>query len=303
MEWLPKLMGYDYEVVYKKGLENGAAYTLSRLGSGIELLSMFVSTITTGLMRRVQDNWMSNEVICAIITSLRNGQTAKKHYAWINEKLLRKSKIVVGQNENLRKELLQYFHEDFIGGHSGPDLSAYPGLLQPFSIPQTIWSKISMDFIEGLPKLHGKDVIMVVVDRLSKYAHFIGLSHPFNAAQIAQVFLDSVYKLHGMPESIVSDRDNIFISAFWKELFRAMKTPPIHVPYLGGLSKIDVEDRTLLAREEAIQVLKFHLKMVKRNNKAVVYGLVQWANGTVDDASWEDLGKLVAKFPEFDLSS
>ncbi|GJW11766.1 putative mitochondrial protein [Tanacetum coccineum] len=74
--------------------------------SGTELLSMFVSTITTDLMRRVQDTWMFDEAVCAIITSLRNGQTAKKHYAWINEKLLRKGKRVVGQNENLRRELL-----------------------------------------------------------------------------------------------------------------------------------------------------------------------------------------------------
>ncbi|GJS03352.1 hypothetical protein Tco_0319860 [Tanacetum coccineum] len=119
MKWLPKLMGYDYEVVYKKGSENGAADALSRLGSGTKLLSIFVSSITTDLMKRVQNTRVSDDAICAIITSLRNGQNSKKHYAWINEKLLRKSKIVVGQDESLRRELLQYFHEDSIGGHSG----------------------------------------------------------------------------------------------------------------------------------------------------------------------------------------
>ncbi|GJS03349.1 hypothetical protein Tco_0319857 [Tanacetum coccineum] len=73
MKWLPKLIGYDYEVIYKKGSENGAADALSRFGSGTELLSMFVSSITTDLMKRVQNTRVSDDAICAIITSLRNG--------------------------------------------------------------------------------------------------------------------------------------------------------------------------------------------------------------------------------------
>ncbi|GJW75785.1 retrotransposable element Tf2 [Tanacetum coccineum] len=256
LEFLAVLMALErWKVVYKKGLENEAADALFRFGSGNELLSMFVSSIITDLMKKV------------------------------NENLLRKNKLAVGQDANLRRELLKYFHKDSTGGHSRvkvtshklcslfywkgmrkqvkqfvrecfvcqkckPDLSAYPGLLQLLPIPQTLWSQISMDFIKGLPKSHGKDVIMVVVDRLSK-----------------------------MPKSIVLDRDKVFISAFWKELFRALKVklhmsttyhpqtdgqtevaPPVHVPYVGGLSKVDAVDMTLLAREKAIQVLKFHLQ-------------------------------------------
>lgn len=74
-----------------------------------------------------------------------------------------------------------------------------------------------MDFIEALPKSQEKDTIFVVVERLTKYAHFMALSHPFTAKKVAEVFLDSVFKLHGMPVKIVSDRGSIFVGNFWKE--------------------------------------------------------------------------------------
>lgn len=91
------------------------------------------------------------------------------------------------------------------------------GLLLPLEIPKEIWLDISMDFIEGLPKSAGKQVIFVVVYRLRKYAHFLAIKHPFTANSVASIFVKEIVRLHGYPQTIVSDRDKIFISHFWRD--------------------------------------------------------------------------------------
>lgn len=76
-----------------------------------------------------------------------------------------------------------------------------------------------MDFVDGLPNSQGKSIIYVVVDRLSKYTHFVALKYSYSAITVAQEFLENIFKLHGMPTSIVCDRDPTFRSNIWRELF------------------------------------------------------------------------------------
>ena len=77
-----------------------------------------------------------------------------------------------------------------------------------------------MDFVEALPCMHGMPVILYVIDRSSKYAHFIPLQHPYTASSLAHAFFEGVVRLHGLPQSIMSDQDPMFTRAFWQELLK-----------------------------------------------------------------------------------
>ncbi|XP_071728925.1 uncharacterized protein [Rutidosis leptorrhynchoides] len=236
-KWLPKLIRFDYDIVYKKGSENGVANTLYRFQGNATLLKIQVSSIAGDLC---------------------------------------------------------------------------------------------------LPPSQGKCVIFVVVDSLSKYANFMSLAHPFTASTVAQCFFDNIYKLHGLPKVIVSDRDKVFLSTFHKELFKCMQgklhlstayhpqtngqtevanrclesylrfitsdqpkcwskwltlaeywyntnyhspiqtTPyeavygqphPLPIVYTTKDSRVEAIDRSPTARENAIAILKFHLKRAQDRMK------------------------------------
>jgi hypothetical protein len=124
----------------------------------------------------------------------------------------------------MKQQVRNFVVECDVCQHNKGEIVKSPGTLQPLLIPPAIWRDISMDFITGLPKSGNKSVIMVVVDLLSKYAHFCALQHPFTTSNVAQHFMDKVFKLHGMPHSIVSDHDPTFTNNFWQELFKLQGT-------------------------------------------------------------------------------
>ncbi|MCH79981.1 hypothetical protein A2U01_0000743, partial [Trifolium medium] len=136
--------------------------------------------------------------------------------AWEGDKLKKgrlyyEDRIVIPKDSPRVPWILHEMHDTAMGGHSG--------------YFRTYKRIASLVFWEGrLPKVGGVDTIMVVVDRLTKYAHFIPVNHSYTAKSIAELFTKEVVKLHGFPSSIVSDRDKVFLSSFWSELFKLAGT-------------------------------------------------------------------------------
>lgn len=192
-----------------------------------------------------------------LLAQLATNPTVVPNYTLQQGVLRYNSRIVVGSETPLRAKLVSALHNSELGGHSGhratyqrvkmlfnwpgmkqfivdfikqcptcqinkPEHCKYPGLLQPLPVPDFAWCHISMDFVEGLPVSNNKDLILVVVDRFTKYSHFIALKHPITVQTVATAFMEHIFKLHGLPSVIVTDRDRIFTSQLWQSLFKKM---------------------------------------------------------------------------------
>lgn len=205
-------------------------------------------------MADVGEEQQGDEFIRRIIQALKTKSTSKPGFELSGGRLFFKGRLVLASDSKWIPRLLEEFHDTPIGGHAGAyrtykrlamnvylrgifrrvqtyvaqclvcqkakyEAMSLARLLQPLPILDLIWEDISMDFITCLPKSKGYKSILVVVDRLSQYGHFIALKPPITARSVVAVFAKEVVRLHGIPRSIVSDRDSLFVSAFWKELF------------------------------------------------------------------------------------
>ncbi|KAL0298104.1 UNVERIFIED_CONTAM: Transposon Ty3-I Gag-Pol polyprotein [Sesamum angustifolium] len=141
--------------------------------------------------------------------------------------LLNGKHICVPDVEELRTEIMHKAHYAPYAMHpaSKAEHQAPAGKLHPLSIPEWKWEKITMDFIIGLPRTFRKhDAIWVVVDRLTKSAHFLPIRQNDSLDELAELYVSEIVRLHGIPTSIISDRDPRFTSHLWGSLQRALGT-------------------------------------------------------------------------------
>ncbi|KAL2246618.1 UNVERIFIED_CONTAM: Transposon Ty3-I Gag-Pol polyprotein [Sesamum indicum] len=159
-------------------------------------------------VQELQDSYEGNTLFQTVIQAKSVGTSSYLDYSYETGLLKRGNRICVGSHGGIRDKIIKSMHDSALTGHSGINgtyqrikpLFYWPTLkedvqtwvntcetLQPLPIPDQAWSCISMDFIKGLPNSEGKDSILVIVDRLTKYSHFLGLKHPYTAASIAKV--------------------------------------------------------------------------------------------------------------------
>ncbi|KAH9671915.1 hypothetical protein KPL70_017529 [Citrus sinensis] len=272
-KWLTKLAGYDYEIVYRSGKENTAADALSRVQEERE-----------------------EPIIMALSFPIAN---------WLG--LRYKGRLWLGDRSELKKTILQEAHGGVEGGHSGvkktlervrrafywkkmrrevckfvaecdtcqrnkAETIASPGLLQPLPIPELIWSDISMDFIEGLPKSHGKKVIMVVVDSTSYHLQTDGQTEIVNKC------------LEQYLRCMTGDKPKEWskwlpLAEWWYNTsfhfsskitpFEVVygREPPTYTTYIPGETIVASVDQALKDRDSMIRLLKENLHQAQSKMK------------------------------------
>lgn len=204
-KWLTKILGFDFDIHYKPGMENKTADALSRKNPVTELFA--VSVPVSIQLEEVGTEVERDAELSKVVEELRKDPKTHPEYALVQGRLLRQGKLVIPKTSRLIGLILHEFHDSKYGGHGGvlktqkrigalifwpgmmTDIRRYvaacqvcqrhkystlaPGrLLQPLPIPNNVWEHISLDFIMELPKSEGVNTVLVVVDRLTKYTHF-----------------------------------------------------------------------------------------------------------------------------------
>lgn len=287
-KWVEFLEQFPYVIKHKKGKSNVVADALSRR-------HVLLSTLETKVfgLEHIKDLYKSDLEFSSKFLACEH--TAFNGYFRHNGYLFKEKKLCVPKG-SIRELLVKEAHEGGLMGHFGVSKTLeflkehfyWPhmkidvqklcercivckkakskvmphGLYTPLPVPEFPWIDISMDFVLGLPRTkNGKDSIFVVVDRFSKMAHFIPCKKVDDACHVADLFFKEVVRLHGLPRSIVSDRDSKFLSHFWRTLWGKVGTKLLFSttchPQTDG--QTEVVNRTLSTLLRV--VLKKNLKM------------------------------------------
>jgi len=289
--WAQELAGYDFKIVYRPGVQNGKPDALSRrleyrprkgdvpednenqpvhtvlkpehfaygsvIISSVRFQKIPMATFSADFMEKVVQAAESDPDWMEEYEKAMEGNPSKdvEYHAGA---LYYQNRLWIPNNQNLRREILEYEHDSKVAEHMGQsktielirrnfslsdmdnDISSWVrsclvcqrakaprhgryGLLRPLELPYAPWQSISMDFITELPNSNGKTQIWVIVDRFTKMAHFIPLlDGEKKSGDLAKVFVANIWKLHGLPQDIVSDRDRRFESELWTDLCKLL---------------------------------------------------------------------------------
>ncbi|MCO5573974.1 hypothetical protein L7F22_027752 [Adiantum nelumboides] len=270
MRWANILSQFYFQIVHVQGQKNVVADALSR-----KPLVQAISAIHHSSFEDMIDQYATDTDFVDIFTRIRDGETVAG-YSIREGYLTRKTMLCVTQP--LREKVMTECHCPLFTGHRGiattvkgveryfywprlkKDVEEFvrsclvcqkvkfdrlkaQGLLQPLPIPTHPWESIAMDFIFDLPRTQsGHDGIWTVNDRFSKQAHFIPVKKTVKPDHLARLFVAQIFRLHGMPETVVSDRDPRFTRVFWKAIWenigkRLQFSSSFH-PQTDGQSKI-----------------------------------------------------------------
>ncbi|MCO5605677.1 hypothetical protein L7F22_059860 [Adiantum nelumboides] len=258
--WIEFLQEYDFDIKYRPGKDNVVADGLSHK-SFLNAISIPNNPILDMIKEASQKDPEYQELIARIQNAREAKETSRpaKEYSLQGDFLYYEQRLCVPKDPTLKKAILFKAHDSPISRHPryAKTLNAirksyfWPGMkgdilryvkqclscqrikaerikllgqLKPLDIPQMKWECISMDFVTGLPSVAGYDSVYVVVDMLTKVAHLIPIKTTYRAFDISRVFIKEIFRLHGLPKRIVSNRDTKFTSKFWTSLFQAIGT-------------------------------------------------------------------------------
>ncbi|KAI5338648.1 hypothetical protein L3X38_017919 [Prunus dulcis] len=257
--WLELIKDYDCTIEHHPGRANVVADALSRKSSDEQGVLLATLQVRPVLVERIIAAQAEDPLICTLRAEVESG--ARTDCSVRNDgALLVGNRLYVPHDEAIKREILEEAHSSAFAMHPGStkmyhtlrehycwpfmkkEIAEYvrkclscqqvkaerqkpSGLLQPLPIPEWKWEHLTMDFVFKLPRTRNKhDGVWVIVDRLTKSAHFLPVRANYTLNKLAQLFIDEIVRLHGVPVSITSDRDPRFTSRFWTKLHEAFGT-------------------------------------------------------------------------------